>query len=165
MAWNLNRIDRRRFLRGGGVALALPVFGSLPGTTARGADTRPNPKRLGCFYFPDGVPMPLPEDPAYDDWAWFPHGGGQEFRFTKCMEPLEPIKDELTVLSGFSHPKSRSIHGHHNGHRRRRQRVRELDLVGSGLRPARRRPDTFRIAGDVHRRRHRNRAGHPHHLL
>ena len=44
-----------------------------------------NPKRLACFYFPDGVPMPLPEDPAYKEWAWFPHGGGNEFTLTNCM--------------------------------------------------------------------------------
>ena len=114
MAWNINTIDRRRFLRGSGVALALPMFESLSGQTARGAEAKTNPKRLGCFYFPDGVPMPLPEDPAYHDWAWFPHGNGSEFTFTKCMETLEPIKSELTVLSGFSHPKSRSVHGHNN---------------------------------------------------
>lgn len=114
MAWNRDTIDRRRFLRGSGLALALPLFGSLSGPTAGGANVASNPRRLGCFYFPDGVPMPLPEDPAYRDWAWFPHGGGSEFNFTKCMEPLEPIKNELTVLSGFSHPRSRDVHGHNN---------------------------------------------------
>jgi hypothetical protein len=110
----LNQIDRRRFLRGGGVALALPCFGSLFQTSLRGAAAADNPRRLGCFYFPDGVPMPLPEDPAYQDWAWFPHGDGSEFVFTNCMKPLEPLKNELTVLSGFSHPKSRNVHGHNN---------------------------------------------------
>ncbi len=114
MAWKTNMIDRRRFLRGSGLALALPMFESLLGQIARGAEAKPNPKRLGCFYFPDGVPMPLPEDPAYKDWAWFPQGGGREFTFTKCLEPFEPIKGELTVLSGLSHPKSRSVHGHNN---------------------------------------------------
>jgi hypothetical protein len=114
MTWNMNHIDRRRFLRGSGVALALPMFGSLSVSAARDQQVPANPKRLGCFYFPDGVPMPLPEDPAYQEWAWFPHGNGSEFTFTKCMEPLEPLKGELTVLSGFSHPKSRNVHGHNN---------------------------------------------------
>ncbi len=114
MRWNINQIDRRRFLRGSGVALTLPLFGSLSSLTARDQAAATNPKRLGCFYFPDGVPMPLPEDPAYQDWAWFPHGNGGEFAFTKCMESLEPLKGELTVLSGFSHPKSRDVHGHNN---------------------------------------------------
>lgn len=115
MLSNMNRIDRRRFLRGSGLALALPLFGSLSRPASGGAEGGQNPRRLGCFYFPDGVPMPLPEDPAYQDWAWFPHGSGKEFAFTKCMEPLEAVKQELTVLSGFSHPKSRNVHGHNNG--------------------------------------------------
>jgi hypothetical protein len=58
--------------------------------------------------------MALPQDPAYQDWAWFPHGGGQDFSFTNCMAPLEPLTGELTVLSGFSHPRSRNVHGHNN---------------------------------------------------
>jgi hypothetical protein len=108
----MNQIDRRRFLRGTGIALALPVFGSL--AVAGANDTVANPRRLGCFYFPDGVPMPLANDPAYQDWAWFPHGNGKEFAFTKCMETLEPLRSELTVLSGFSHVASRNVHGHNN---------------------------------------------------
>ena len=107
------QIGRRRFLRGSGIALALPMLTSLV-RPSLGDEAPPNPKRLGCFYFPDGVPMPLPEDPAYQEWAWFPHGGGTEFNFTNCMKPLEPVKSELTVLSGFSHPLSRSVHGHNN---------------------------------------------------
>jgi hypothetical protein len=110
----MNHIDRRRFLRGSGVALALPLFGSLLPSPLRGQETTGNPRRLACFYFPDGVPMPLAEDPAYQDWAWFPLGGGNDFKFTRCMDPLEPLKSELTVLSGFSHPKSRNVHGHNN---------------------------------------------------
>ncbi len=58
--------------------------------------------------------MPLAEDPAYQDWAWFPHGSGKEFVFTKCLDPLESLRDEVTILSGLSHPSARSIHGHSN---------------------------------------------------
>lgn len=115
MGWNMQSIDRRRFLRGSGVALSLPLFGSLLNSVARGKENRANPKRLACYYFSDGVPMPLPDDPAYHDWAWFPHGNGTQFEFTQCMKPLEPLKSELTVLSGFSHPRSRNVHGHNNG--------------------------------------------------
>lgn len=111
---NLNALDRRRFLRGTGVALALPLFETFYSTIAQGADTPANPKRLACFYFPDGVPMPLPEDPAYKEWFWFPLGDGNEFEFTKCMTPLEPLRNDITVLSGFSHPAGRIVHGHNN---------------------------------------------------
>ena len=113
MNTNLSSIDRRRFLRGSGVALALPWFESLRGI-ASAAETTSKRNRLACFYMPDGVPMPLAADPAHKDWAWFPHGSGKEFTFTKCLEPLEHLRSELTVLSGLSHPAVRSIHGHSN---------------------------------------------------
>lgn len=114
MTFNLAALDRRRFLRGAGVALALPMFESFLTSSTRAAVDSANPKRLGCFYFPDGVPMPLAEDPAYDDWFWFPHGGRTDFNFTRCLEPLEPLRDELTILSGLSHPAGRTVHGHNN---------------------------------------------------
>jgi hypothetical protein len=111
---SLKSLDRRRFLRGTSWALALPFFESFAGSLAKGEGTGNKPRRLGCFYFPDGVPMPLPEDPAYQDWAWFPHGNGSDFTFTKCMEPLQSLRSELTVISGLSHPAGRNVHGHNN---------------------------------------------------
>lgn len=113
MTLNLNSLDRRRFLRGSGVALALPMFESSR-ASLNASEDRANPKRLACFYFPDGVPMPLPADPAYKEWLWFPHGNGRKFEFTKCFEPLVPLKEDFTVLSGFSHPPGRIVHGHNN---------------------------------------------------
>lgn len=113
MKTNVTSLDRRRFLRGTGVALALPLFESVP-LFAQTANKSSMPKRLACFYMPDGVPMPLADDPAYQDWAWFPHGNGKAFTFTKCLDPLEPLRSDVTVLSGLSHTAARSIHGHSN---------------------------------------------------
>ena len=110
MATKLNTLDRRRFLRGTSLALSLPLFAS----TGIARERTENPRRLGCFYFPDGVPMPLAEDPAYQDWSWFPHGNGRDFQFTKCFEYLAPLRPQMTVLSGFSHPHGRIVHGHNN---------------------------------------------------
>ena len=105
---DLDKLDRRRFLRGTAAALALPCFESFGGLR------REHPKRLVCAYQPDGVPMPLPDDPAYEDWSWFPHGSGRDFRLTKCLEPLAPLRARMTVLSGLSHPRVRAVHGHSN---------------------------------------------------
>ena len=80
MAFNLSELDRRRFLRGTGAALTLPLLTSSLPLTAATPDKQTNPKRMACVYFPDGVPMPLKEDPAYQDWSWFPHGGGTDFQ-------------------------------------------------------------------------------------
>jgi hypothetical protein len=104
-------LDRRTFLRGSALALALPWFESFAGACP--ANDLPR-KRLACIYMPDGVPMPLAEDPAHEDWAWFPKGSGTDFTFTKCLAPLEPLRNELTVLSGLSHASVRDIHGHSN---------------------------------------------------
>lgn len=101
--------DRRRFLRGTGIALALPHLETFAADTP---SVRRN--RFAGFYMPDGVPMPLAEDPAYEDWAWFPIGKGKEFQFTKCLDPLEPLRDEVTIISGMSHAGCRNIHGHRN---------------------------------------------------
>ena len=54
MSIRLSQIDRRRFLRGTGTALALPLLGSLLGRESWAA-TRENPKRFASFYFADGV--------------------------------------------------------------------------------------------------------------
>ena len=114
MSNKLTHLDRRRFIRGTGIALTLPLLESLGGSAlaANGIDTPI--KRMACFYLPDGVPMPLVDDPAHKDWAWFPKGNGKEFTFTKCLEPLEPLRKEVTILSGLSHPHARTIHGHRN---------------------------------------------------
>ena len=100
MAIKLTTLDRRRFLRGTGIALALPCFESFS-KIASATKLPVDRKRLACFYMPDGVPMPLADGPAYQDWSWFPHGGGKEFELTKCLEPLEPLRSDLTVLSGY----------------------------------------------------------------
>ena len=106
---SLSSLDRRRFLRGvGGFALALPTF-----ETFAKASVAPR-KRFASFYMPDGVPMPREDDPAFQDWSWFPHGEGKDFQFTKCLEPLEPLRNDVTVFGGMSHPAVREVHGHSN---------------------------------------------------
>ncbi|MFC7338846.1 DUF1552 domain-containing protein [Haloferula chungangensis] len=114
MKTRISTLDRRSFLRGSaGFALALPAFETF--AKVAGASAQPqNPKRFACFYLPNGVPMPRKDDPAYQDWSWFPHGDGRDFSFTKCLDPLEPLRDDLTVISGMSHPAARNSHGHHN---------------------------------------------------
>ncbi|MCH1502960.1 MAG: DUF1552 domain-containing protein [Verrucomicrobiales bacterium] len=113
MNTSFSTLDRRKFLRGTGIALALPWFESFADAPPAASQASKR-KRLACFYMPDGVPMPLEKDPSFADWSWFPHGNGKDYTFTKCMETLEPLRDELTVFSGLSHPAVRRVHGHSN---------------------------------------------------
>jgi hypothetical protein len=103
---------RRNFLRGAGVALALPWLESL----ARGesAPSAATPKRFLSVYHPDGVGLPLKTDPAWKDWSWFPRGGEKDFELTKVLDVLEPLRSDITIYSGLSHPAARKVHGHSN---------------------------------------------------
>ncbi|MEO2023665.1 MAG: hypothetical protein ABGX05_17725, partial [Pirellulaceae bacterium] len=55
-------LQRRNFLRGAGVALALPWLESFAAGNPVPGDT---PKRFLSVYHPDGVGLPLKTDPAW----------------------------------------------------------------------------------------------------
>jgi hypothetical protein len=104
-------LNRRTFLQGTGVALALPWLETFA------AGSQPNdatPKRFVSVYHPDGVGLPLKTDPAWEDWSWFPRGGESDFKLTKVLDVLEPLRGDITIYSGLSHPAARSVHGHSN---------------------------------------------------
>jgi hypothetical protein len=86
-------IPRRTFLRGAGVALALPLLdGMVPAMAALG-DTQSKPKlRLSTVYVPNGITM--------DKWTPATEGAG--FRLTPILEQFAEFKDRMLVLSGLS---------------------------------------------------------------
>jgi len=102
---------RRTFLRGTGVALALPWFETFAAGAPNSDET---PKRFVSVYHPDGVGMPLKSDPAWKDWNWFPRGGEKDFELTKVLDVLQPLRTDITIYSGLSHPAARQVHGHSN---------------------------------------------------
>ena len=108
---NTVSLDRRRFLYGAGIALSLPQFETFASTNPNPKDT---PKRFLSVYHPDGVGLPLKSDPAWKDWSWFPRGGERDFELTKVLDVLEPLRSEITIYSGLSHPAVRRVHGHSN---------------------------------------------------
>ncbi|MCC7421354.1 MAG: DUF1552 domain-containing protein, partial [Planctomycetaceae bacterium] len=118
-------VSRRNFLRGAGVALALPWLESL---ARAGSAPNPTPKRFLSVYHPDGVGLPLKSDPAWTDWSWFPRGGEKDFQLTKVLDVLEPLRSEITIYSGLSHPAARKVHGHSNAD----QYLTGADIGGEG---------------------------------
>ena len=106
-----NSPNRRTFLRGAGVCLALPWFETFAGAAPGPSDT---PRRFLSVYHPDGVGIPLKSDPAWSDWSWFPRGGEKDFELTKVLDVLSPMRNEITIYSGLSHPAARQVHGHSN---------------------------------------------------
>ena len=86
--------NRRRFLRGLGVAVALPAFESfLPAATSGTAKTTTPPRRIAFCSIPNGVQQD----------NWWPTGEGREFVLNNTMKPLEPFKDSIQVIGGLDH--------------------------------------------------------------
>lgn len=85
-------VPRRTFLRGAGVALALPFLESMvPAQTAL-RKTAANPKtRFTGIFVPHGAA------PGY----WIPKTEGKGFEFPMIFKPLEPFRDRTVIMSGL----------------------------------------------------------------
>ena len=101
------QLDRRTFLRGAGVAVALPFLDAMRTGPA------PEPaRRMVCVYFPNGASMPEEDDTKWNKWRWFPNRAGADYQFTEVLNCLEPFRSKLSLLGGLSHPLSRELLGH-----------------------------------------------------
>jgi hypothetical protein len=86
--------SRRHFLRGAGVALALPWMESMQILRAQdGAPAVSNepPLRFACIYFSNGV------DPAH----WWAKGEGAAMEFGQAAQPLTPLREDLVFIRGL----------------------------------------------------------------
>ncbi|HEY3135219.1 MAG TPA: DUF1552 domain-containing protein [Blastocatellia bacterium] len=83
-------LPRRTFLKGVGVTIGLPLLDSMMPAFARATAAAP-PVRLAFVYVPNGVVM--------SDWK--PKAVGKAFEFTRILKPLEPLREDLFVLSGL----------------------------------------------------------------
>ena len=87
-------LSRRTFLNGVGVTLALPLLDSMvPAATALAQTAGKARTRLGCIYFPHGAIMP----------KWTPATEGAGFALTDILQPLEPFRSQMNVISGLRH--------------------------------------------------------------
>ena len=87
-------LSRRTFLRGTGVTLALPLLESMvPAATALAQSAATPKTRMGCIYIPHGATMD----------KWTPAAEGTAFQFSEILQPLEPFRERLLVLSDLAH--------------------------------------------------------------
>lgn len=107
MTKKLSQLDRRTFLRGTGVAVALPFLEAM-----RFGPPREVARRLCCVYFPNGASMPEETDAKWNKWRWFPNRAGADYEFTEVLSCLAPFREKLSLLGGLSHPLSRELLGH-----------------------------------------------------
>jgi hypothetical protein len=83
-------LSRRTFLRGAGVAVALPFLESL----GFSSPARKIPRRMVCMETNQGI---MPQ-------FFFPEKGGRDYTLTPYLEKLAPFRNNMTVFSGVSLP-------------------------------------------------------------
>ena len=90
-------LPRRALVRGAGAALALPFLDAMAPALSKAAGQAPT--RLAFVYHPVGMIMD----------RWTPAAEGRGFAFTPTMKPLEPFRENLTVLSGLAQVNGRAL--------------------------------------------------------
>lgn len=92
-SWHLTR---RTFLRATGVTVALPLLeGMSPvGKLAQAAEEKTAPRRMACFYIPNGV----------NNSKWIPKTAGFGYELAPTHEPLRELQDDFSIISGIGHP-------------------------------------------------------------
>ena len=90
----------------------LPYLEALVNPFVKNESSSQRPKRLCFVYFPNGVGLPPTTNPAHSQWNWFPMGQGASYKLTKTLAPLTPFRNDLSIIGGLSHPRSRHLLGH-----------------------------------------------------
>lgn len=95
--------DRRAILRAGGVALTLPWLPSLCWGGEEAGDTgQGRSPRLVCIYKPHGV----------CNEEWYPKTFTDRLELTPTLQPLQALKQKVSMISGLSHPTVPEGRGH-----------------------------------------------------
>src|SRR5438270_810558 len=93
-------IPRRKFLRGAGTALALPMLDCMFPAFASAAETASRKAaRLSIFHVPNGMIME----------KWTPAEEGNGYKLTPILEPLADFKDRMLILTGLGNNEARKF--------------------------------------------------------
>src|SRR5437879_3556644 len=91
-------ISRRTMLRGAGVAMALPLLDSMVPAQTPLAKTAAHPKsRLCCIEMVHGAAGSTGEGSEKHYWA--PAKEGKDFDWSLSLEPLDPLREYITIVS------------------------------------------------------------------
>jgi hypothetical protein len=96
----MDRQNRRGFLRGVGVSLALPMLESFLPVEVQGAMATAGARRLVCI----GTYL------GFYQRDFFPAQTGKNYELSPVLKPLAGFRDQMTVFSGLDH---RGRNGHH----------------------------------------------------
>jgi hypothetical protein len=96
-------LSRRTFLRGAGAAIGLPLLDAMIPAAKAWSQTAATPMpRLGFIYIPHGAVMD----------RWSPKAVGKDFELPQILRPLEPFKDQLTIVSSLRNKGAESTSPH-----------------------------------------------------
>jgi hypothetical protein len=95
------RISRRTVLRGAGAAMALPML-EIMTPVGRAAEKTAAPRRIAFFYIPNGVVQS----------TWNPKETGKNFALSPTLEPVEPIREKISLYSNLDRIKVSGTDGH-----------------------------------------------------
>lgn len=94
-------LSRRTVLRGLGVTVGLPFLDSMVPALAK-AEAIKSPLRFGAVYVPNGCPMNY----------WMPQGDEGTLEITPILQPLEHLRDYVTVVNNLTRAGGRSVTDH-----------------------------------------------------
>jgi hypothetical protein len=89
---------RRSFLKGAGAAIGLPFLDAMSPAMARAGTTKP-PIRMAFVYVPNGIDMR----------GWNPTSEGPLGDLPRILKPLEPFKQDITILGNLTHNSGRAL--------------------------------------------------------
>ena len=96
-------LPRRTFLKGAGVAMALPLLDAMiPAQTALAKTAAAAKMRLGFVYFPHGAIMD----------KWTPATEGADYELSPILEPLKAFRNQTTIISGLGNRPAQSAAVH-----------------------------------------------------
>lgn len=92
-------IPRRTFLTGLGTTMALPFLEAMMplGANAQSGKLKDYPVRMAFLFVPNGAHM--------EDWT--PKTEGRGYQLPYILEPLKPVRDSISVLTGLTQDKAR----------------------------------------------------------
>jgi len=88
------QVSRRRFLRGVGVAMALPWLESIPvwgAAPAKDGRPGPYPRRFATLFMGNGI----------NSKHWWAKGTGADMELGKSLEPMAPLKAKMNFITGL----------------------------------------------------------------
>ena len=96
-------LSRRKVLRGAGATLSLPLLEAMQASSmAKSSNVIKPPVRAGFFYIPNGVVQT----------AWHPKDEGADYELSPTLEPIRPIKDDVTLFTKLDRVKVAGTDGH-----------------------------------------------------